>query len=59
MNWIYKIVAENSHEIYCWSIALLIDGLAIGFVITIGYFWDQAYRDGYEKGYKDAKSDDQ
>ena len=27
MNWIYKFIAENSHEIYCWSMALLIDGL--------------------------------
>ena len=57
MEWIYKFIAENSPAIYCWSIALLVDGLAIGFVISVGYFWDQAYRQGYEKGYKDAKSD--
>ena len=57
MEWMYKFIAANSHAIYCWSIALLVDGLAIGFVISVGYFWDQAYRQGYEKGYKDAQSD--
>ena len=57
MTWINKIIAENSHEIYCWSIAILVDFLAIGFIIAVGYFWDQAYREGYEKGYKDAESD--
>ena len=59
MAWIHKFIAENSHEIYCWSIAILVDCLAIGFVVAVGYFWDQAYQKGYEKGHKDAVSDNQ
>ena len=55
MNWIYKFIAENSHEIYCWSWAL---GICSGFFIVmllIAGNWDHGYAKGYEKGFEEGQ----
>ena len=43
----------NSHDFFCLVIALSVCFVAVGFVTVIGYFWDVAYKKGYEDAIED------
>ncbi len=43
----------SSHDFFCLMFALSVCFVAVGFVVVIGYFWDSAYRKGYEDAIKD------
>lgn len=52
-NYLNKYI--SNHDIFCWSIAILVSFLSLSFVVIIGYFWDKAYQKGYEDGSRELK----
>ena len=43
----------SDHDIFCIVVSLVVCCTAVGFVTIIGYFWDTAYKKGYEDAIED------
>ena len=51
-----EFMSRHSHEIFCWSLAVVICVLLFTVMLLVDYAWNVAYQKGFDKGLELGKT---